>query len=102
MAEPKPAQQNYPPLSDINTRIRDSEEKQRLMRDRLLLIGKSLVDERAKTFSEIQEMKKTILRLEEESRKASEMLRRITEQLSGLARKEELMTLQRQFNLFRK
>ncbi len=89
-------------LSEVSTRIRDSEEKQRLLRDRLLLIGQSLVDERTKTFSEMQDLKKKLIKLEEESKRNSEMLKRITEQLSNLARKEELMILQRQFDLFRK
>ncbi len=82
--------------------IRDLEEKLRLLRDRIILIGQTHIDEREKTLNEIQELKKTILQLKEESLRIRELLERITEQLSNTARKEELSILQRQFDLFRK
>lgn len=82
--------------------LRDMEEKQRLLKERILLIGQNFVDDRAKTFSEIQDMKKTLIQLKEEVRRTSELVKRIMEQISGMARKEELMILQRQFELFRK
>lgn len=84
------------------TRLRDLEEKQRLLKDRILLIGKSLIDERDKNFAEMQEMKKSIIILKEETARIKELLERITEQLTTTARKEELLILQHQFDLFRK
>ena len=89
-------------FSDINTRIRDFEEKQRLLKDRVLLVGQSLVEERDKNFSEIQILKKDMIKLKEDTLRIKEMLQRITEQLEVVPRKEELMILQRQFDLFRK
>jgi len=88
-------------LSDVNTRIRDIEEKQRLLKDRTLLIGQNLVEEKETTFQELQEMKKVVLKLKEENLRMKEFLQRISEQVSDLARKEELMILQRQFDMFR-
>ena len=88
--------------TDVGTRIRDVEEKQRLLKDRVLLVGRSLLDEREKNFSEIQEMKKTLIKVKEDNERIKEFLQRVTEQLESSARKEELMVLQRQFDLFRK
>lgn len=88
-------------FSDVNTRIRDLEEKQRLIHERVILTGKTLVEERDKNFNEIQAMKKSLFQLKEDMSKAKELLQRLTEQFSSLARKEELMILQRQFDLFR-
>jgi hypothetical protein len=88
--------------AETSTRLRDIEEKQRLLKDRLLLFGESLVEEREKTFSDIQEMKADLIKLKDETQRAKDLLQRITEQVSNLARKEELMILQRQFDLFRK
>ena len=88
-------------FSDINTRIRDVEEKQRLLKDRVLLIGKNLVEEREKTIKDIQEMKKSIFKLEKENSSLKDVLQRIIEQIDNTARKEELNILQRQFDLFR-
>lgn len=89
-------------LLDINTRLRDLEEKQRLLKDRTLLIGQNLVESRQESFQEIQEIKKILFKLKEENMRMQELLQRIIEQLSGLARKEELVILQKQFDLFRK
>ena len=83
------------------TRLRDIEEKQRLLKDRLLLVGQSLVEEREKNFSDIQDLKKEMIRVKEENKRIQELLKRVTEQLGNSARKEELMMLQRQFDLFR-
>lgn len=93
-------QQEY--YTDINTRIRDIEEKQRLLKDRTLLIGQNLVEERESTFDQIQELKKTVLKIQEENTRIKEFIQRISEQITKLARKEELMILQRQFDLFTK
>ncbi|MFH1290202.1 MAG: hypothetical protein ABIH92_02220, partial [Nanoarchaeota archaeon] len=64
---------------DINTRIRDLEEKQRLLKDRMLLISESFVKERDKNFSEIQEMKKVVETLGVENKRLKEILLRIGE-----------------------
>lgn len=93
-------QQDY--YSEIYSKVRDMEEKDRLLRERVLLLGETLVQERDKTFKDMQEMKKALMLAKEENTKIKEMLARIIEQLDKLARKEELMILQRQFDLFRK
>ena len=88
-------------FSDINTRIRDIEEKQRLLKDRVILIGKNLIEEREKTQKEMQDMKKSLLKLEKENTYLKDLVQRIMEQIDNTARKEELNILQRQFDLFR-
>ena len=94
-----PGQQYY---SDTSTRLRDIEEKQNILRDRNLLIGKSLVDEREKTFTETQELKKITIQLKEENLRLKEFIQGITEQLEKSARKSDLLILQRQLDLLRK
>ena len=81
--------------------MRDLEEKQSLLRDRILLISQTLIQERDKTFSDVLELKKTLSALKEETAKIKEFLQRVSEQLDNMARKEELAILQRQFDLFR-
>jgi|ETNmetMinimDraft_5_1059913.scaffolds.fasta_scaffold46960_2 hypothetical protein len=88
-------------FSDINTRLRDLEEKQRLLKDRTLLVGQNLIDEKEDTFKGIQELKKIVLGLKEENIRMKEFIQRMGEQISELARKEELMILQRQFDMFK-
>jgi predicted nuclease with TOPRIM domain len=88
-------------FSDMNTRLRDIEEKQRILKDRILLIGESLIKEREKSFSEISEMKKSITILKAENTRMKQFLQRITELTSQSAKKTELDILQKQFDLFR-
>ncbi len=87
---------------DIAAKLRDMEEKQRLLKDRVLLIGQSLVEQREKSFAEIQEMKRTLMLIKDESDRIKELLERVTEQLNSVARKEELAAIQRQIDLMRK
>jgi hypothetical protein len=94
-----PEQQYF---TDINTRLRDIEEKQRLLKDRTLLIGKNLVEERSSLFEDMQDLKKQVILLKEQNLRMQEILKRLTGHLSETARKEELLILQRQFDLFRK
>lgn len=88
--------------SDNNAQLRDIEEKQRLLKERVLLIGQSLIGERDKTFKEIQEMKKSFIKIKDENNRIKELLERVTEQLNNVARKEELLIIQRQLDLLRK
>ena len=84
------------------SRIRDVEERVRLLKDRALLIGQTLVDEREKTSKEILEIKKSLMIMKEENTRIKEVLERVTEQLGNVSRKDELIILQRQFDLLRK
>ena len=90
------------PSFDINVRLRDLEEKNRLLRDRVLLLGQSLIEERDKGFKESQDMKSDLIKLKEEVNRLKELVQRMAEQITSSARKEELMILQRQLDLFRK
>ena len=88
-------------FSDINALIRNLEEKQRMLKERTLLIGKNLVEERSKIFEELQDLKRESLKSKEENLRMKGFIQRMSEQISGLARKEELMMLQRQFDIFK-
>ena len=83
--------------SDINMKLQDLEERQRLQKERTLLIGNSLIENREKTFKEIQELKKILLKLKEDNLRMKEFIQRMSDLFSESARKEELMILQRQF-----
>ncbi|MGV8142449.1 MAG: hypothetical protein ACP5NS_02320 [Candidatus Pacearchaeota archaeon] len=85
---------------DVNTRLKDIEERQRLLKDRLLLVGKNLVEDRDSMFSELQEVKKISLQMRADYIKMQEFLKRVADQLAETARKEEVMILQRQVDLF--
>ena len=85
---------------DVNTRLKDIEEKQRLLKDRLLLVGKNVIEDRDSTVTEMQELKKMVFKIQEENIKMQDFLKKVADQLSETARKEEVMMLQRQIELF--
>ena len=87
---------------DLSGKIRDLEEKIRLLKDRVLMLGQSLVEERETNIKDIQELKKTAIRITEENKRLKELMERVTEQLNNSSRKEDIMILQRQLDLIRK
>lgn len=87
---------------DFNSRIRDLEEKQQLLKDRVLLIGKSLIDDRQQIMQSVQDMRKTVTMLKAENDRIKEVIRNITEQMEKTARREELSSVQRQLDLLRR
>lgn len=95
--EYQPTEEYY---NDSSSRLKDIEEKQRLLRDRILLVGKNLVEDRESMLQEIQEIKKLLSKVREENIKIQDFLKKVADQLSESARKEELMMLQRQLDLF--
>jgi len=87
---------------DPQMRLLDLEEKQRLVRERVLLLGKNFIDDKDKTLADIQEIKKTLILLKEEVLRMKEFSQRVAEQLDKTARKDELLILQKQLDLLRK
>jgi len=87
-------------LSDFNTKLRDMEEKQRLIKDRVLLIGENLIAWREDSSKELAEIKSKLNILEREMEKIKEAVTNIIEENSNFARKAELQILERQFKIF--
>lgn len=88
-------------FQDVNARIQDLEERQRLIKDRVIIMGKNLIGEREKTNEDILSLKKEVLLLKEENIKLKENLYSMTEKLNNTVRREELMILKRQLDLLR-
>ena len=82
------------------SRLKDIEEKQKLLGDRILLIGKNIIEDRESMLKDINELKKSLSKVSEENIKIQDFLKKVSEQLSDSVRKEELLMLQRQIDLF--
>lgn len=87
---------------DLNSRLRDVEQRQQLMKDRVLLLGKSLIDDRQQISQIMRELKTSVLLIKEENSRLKEIVKNVTEQLEQTARKEELFMIQRQLEILRK
>ena len=87
-------------LVDINVKLRDIEEKQTTIKDRILLIGENLISEKEETNKEITELKMKILQLEQAVGSIKSSLDRIIEDRNNFVRKTEFDILRRQFKMF--
>ncbi len=84
----------------INTRIRSLEEKQRILKDRLLLIGENLIETKEKTHEEILELKKEIEIIQQNITRMKSFLETASAEFSQFARKEDLEILSKQAKMF--
>jgi len=92
------AQTDY--LSDINVKLRDIEEKQNLIRDRILLIGENLIEEKDDVDEELGKIKNNMTTLVKEISKIKLAIQRLVEDRANFSRKTELAILEKQFKMF--
>jgi hypothetical protein len=87
--------------SQDTQKIRDIEERTRLLKERSLLLSQSFIENRDKTFKELQELKKSLTLLKEENIKMKEMIKGLLEQADRYAKKAELETIKNQLDMLR-
>lgn len=85
---------------EMNTRIKDIEEKQRIIKDRVLLVGNNLIDTRNDTHKEIIEIKKQIEILTKEFEKMKSFIESLSDEFPKFARKDDLEILSKQAKMF--
>jgi len=95
-------QSNYPEQGswEVNAKVRDIEEKQRILKDRLLLIGQNLINVKEKTDQEILEIKKDIEVIKQGIGRIRVFLESASDQFSKFAKKEDLEILSKQAKMF--
>ena len=89
-----------PVFSEAAVKIRDLEEKQRILKDRTILIGQNLLETKEKTSSEVLELKKGIMELNESVQRINSFLETASREFSKFAKKEDLEILSRQAKMF--
>ena len=87
-------------LADVNVKLRDIEEKQNLIKDRILLIGENLISEKTETDAEISKLKSDVREMQTEMKKIKLAIQRLVEAQTNFARKGEVEILERQFKMF--
>lgn len=85
----------------VNTKLRDLEEKQRMLKDRLLLIGQNLVETKEKNTRDVLEIKKDIEIIKRDMERLVSFLETASAEFSKFARKEDLEILSKQAKMFR-
>jgi len=87
-------------LSEFGTRLTEIEEKQRLIKDRVLLIGENLISTKEDIEKQNLEFKKQLKQNEFEIKSLKQLTTRIINELENFARKPELEILTRQAKMF--
>jgi len=87
-------------LMEFNTKLRDMEEKQRLLKERVLLIGQNLVEARESLEKEVIQLKLFVEDMKKDLDKIKIAIIRVSEELDKKARKSELEILQKQAKMF--
>src|SRR4030042_6773352 len=87
-------------VTDLNAKMRDIEEKQRVLKDRLLLIGQNLVEIKEKTNLKILEIKKDVEIMKQDINKLSSFLETVSTEFSKFAKKDDLEILIKQAKMF--
>jgi len=87
-------------LAEFGTRLNEIEEKQRLIKDRILLIGENLISTKEDSLKQDSEIKKQLKQISSEISVLKQLLARIINELPNLARKSELEILERQMKMF--
>ena len=96
-----PEENQYQEQTNFQTiRIRDLEEKQRLIKDRILLIGKNLIETKEKTNQELLKLKQDVEIIKVSMDKIKKFIENISEELTKFARKEDLEILAKQAKMF--
>lgn len=96
-------QENYGQMyaePNANMRVKDLEEKQNILKERLLLIGKNLIEIKEGTSEKLLNMQKEIETLKYETERIKSFLDAISEEFSKFAKKEDLEILAKQAKMF--
>ena len=87
-------------FGETNLKLRDLEEKQRILKDRLLLIGQNLLEIKEKSSQEMLNIKKDIEKIKQEMERMINFLETASSEFSKFARKEDLEILSKQAKMF--
>ena len=94
-------QVNYPDYgTDLAFRLRDLEEKQRILKNQVLLIGKNLVDIREKNMKDILELRKEFDVIKSSMDRLMSFLETASDEMQKFARKDDMDILAKQMRMF--
>lgn len=88
-------------MGDMNAKVRDLEEKQKILRDRLILIGQNLIEMKDRTNEKTLEIKKDIEILKNNMERMISFLESASTEFSKFAKKEDVEILYKQAKMFK-
>ncbi len=86
--------------SQTGAGLKDVEEKQRVLKERVLLIGQNLIETREENSKKITELKKEMTEMKQDVRSMKRFIERISEEFSKFARRDDLNILAKKVKMF--
>jgi hypothetical protein len=87
-------------FTETSTKVRDLEEKQRILKDRVLLIGQNMIEFKEEFSQFFLEIKKEMEILKRDLERIKSFLESASGEFSKFARKEDLEILSKQAKMF--
>jgi len=87
-------------FTEISTKVRDLEEKQRIIKDRILLIGQNLIEMKEDVHITLLDLKKNIEIMKRDIERLKSFFETASGEFSKFARKEDLEILSKQAKMF--
>lgn len=87
-------------LSDFNTRLRDLDERNKLIRERVLLLGKNLISSRNDIEEELKEIKQDNLNIKQELQRISKTTSALLTEFNKFVKRDELAVVERMLKDF--
>jgi hypothetical protein len=87
-------------LSDFNTRLRDIDEKNKLVRERVLLLGKNLIDSRDEVEEALNNLKKENIKIKKELENLKTISKNLLEENNRYVKQEEIILIERMLKDF--
>jgi hypothetical protein len=87
-------------FTETSTKVRDLEEKQRIIKDRILLIGQNLIEMKEDVHANFLEIKKDLEIMKREIERLKSFFETASGEFSKFAKKEELEILSKQAKMF--
>ena len=87
-------------LSDFNTRLRDLDERNKLIRERVLLLGKNLISSRQELEEGLTEVKKENQNIKEDLTKIKKISNGLLTEFNKFVKKDEMVLVERMLKDF--
>jgi hypothetical protein len=87
-------------FNEFALKLQDLEEKQRILKDRVILIGENFIETKEETNLKILELKKEIQILRSNTERMISFIETMSSEFSNFARKEDIEILTKQAKMF--
>jgi len=91
---------DYSSYDDYSVKIRNLEEKQRILKERIILIGQNLIETREKNMQSIVNIKKDMEIMKSNMQRLISFLEMVSSEFKNFAKKEDLDILVKQAKMF--